>query len=105
MARIYVAHAYGGKQENIERAKNIVHDLQINDLENCYICPLTAFSHLGYKEIGYEQEMALCFDLLQICDKVIVASELSTGVRMEIDLAKKLLNADGKAMEVVYLER
>ena len=104
MARIYVAHAYGGKQENIEKAKKITHDLQINDPENCYICPLTAFSHLGYKEIGYEQEMALCFDLLQICDKVIVASELSTGVRMEIDLAKKLLNADGKAMEVVYLE-
>ena len=48
--------------------------------------------------------MALCFDLLQICDKLIVASELSTGVRMEIDLAKKLLNGDGEPMEVEYLE-
>ena len=102
--RVYVAHAYGGGPENIEKAKKITHDLQVNDLENCYICPLTAFSHLGYKEIGYEEEMALCFDLLQICDKLIVASELSTGVRMEIDLAKKLLKGDGEPMEVEYLE-
>lgn len=100
----YVAHVYGGKPENIERAKKITHDLQINDPENCYICPLTAFSHLGYNEIGYEQEMALCFDLLQICDILIVASEISDGIQMEIDLAKKLLNADGEPMEVVYLE-
>lgn len=104
MARIYVAHAYGGKQENVERAKKITHDLQVNDLENCYICPLTAFSHLVYNEIGYEEEIALCFDLLQICDKLIVASEVSTGVQLEIDLAKKLKNADGEPMEVVYLE-
>lgn len=102
--RIYVAHAYGGKQENIERAKKITHDLQVKDLENCYICPLTAFSHLVYNEIGYEEEIALCLDLLQICDKLIVASEVSKGVQIEIDLAKKLKNADGEPMEVVYLE-
>jgi hypothetical protein len=102
--RIYVSHIFQGKQENIEKAKQITHDLQVNDLENCYICPLTAFSHLGYKEIGYDNEMALCFDLLQVCDKIIVASEVSEGVKREIDLAKKLKNADGEPMEVVYLE-
>ena len=104
MARIYVAHAFGGKQENVERAKKITHDLQVNDIENCYICPITAFSHLGYNEIGYEEEIALCLDLLQICDKIIVASEISEGVKRKIDLAKKLKNADGEPMEVVYLE-
>lgn len=102
--RVYVAHAYGGKPENIERAKKITHDLQVKDLENCYICPLTAFSHLGYNEIGYDNEIALCLDLLQICDRLIVASEVSKGVQIEIDLAKKLKNADGEPMEVVYLE-
>ena len=56
---IYVAHKFSGKQENLERAKQITHDLQVKDHENCYICPLLAFSHLGYNEIGYEEEMQL----------------------------------------------
>lgn len=100
----YVSHAYGGKQENIEKAKQITHDLQVKDPENCYICPLIAFSHLGYNEIGYEEETALCLDLLSVSDMLIVASEVSEGVQIEIDLAKKLKNADGEPMEVVYLE-
>ena len=104
MARIYVAHAYGGKQENVERAKKITHDLQVKDPENCYICPLIAFSHLGYNEIGNDEEIALCLDLLSISDMLIVASEVSDGVQIEVDLAKKLKNSDGEPMEVVYLE-
>ena len=102
--RVYVAHAYGNNPENIEKAKKITHDLQVKDPENCYICPLISFSHLGYNEIGYNEEIALCLDLLQICDKIIVASEVSKGVQIEIDLAKKLKNADGEPMEVVCLE-
>ena len=102
--RIYVAHCYGGKQENIEKAKQITHDLQVKDPENCYICPLIAFSHLGYNEIGYDEEIALCLDLLSVSDMLIVASEVSHGVQIEIDLAKKLKNSDGEPMEVVYLE-
>ena len=98
MATIYVSHAYGGKIENLERAKKITHDLQVKDLENCYICPLLAFSHLGYNEIGYEEEMQLCEDLLTICDKLIVASDLSKGVCREIDFANLV------GMEVQYLE-
>lgn len=77
---IYVSHIFQGKQENLERAKKITHDLQVKDLENCYICPLLAFSYLEYNEIGYEEEMALCLDLITVCDKIIVASELSDGV-------------------------
>lgn len=95
---IYVSHAYGGKIENLERAKKITHDLQVNDLENCYICPLLAFSHLVYGEVGYEQEMDLCEDLLVLCDKLIVASDLSNGVEREITLAEKC------NMEIEYLE-
>lgn len=93
----YVAHAYGGNKENIEKAKKIIHDLQVKDLANCYICPLLAFSHLEYGEIGYENEIELCLDILQACDRLIVASEISKGVQMEIDFAKLV------KMEVVRL--
>ena len=94
----YVAHTYGGKPENIERAKKITHDLQVKDLENCYICPLTAFSHLGYNEIGYDEEIALCIDLLSVSDILVVASEISEGVKREIEFAELV------GMEVKYLE-
>lgn len=94
----YVAHKYGGDPQNVERAKKITHDLQVNDLENCYICPLTAFSHLGYNDIGFEEEMELCIDLLSICDGLIVASDVSIGVQREIDFAKLV------GMEVEYYE-
>ena len=93
----YVSHRYGGDIANYERAKQITHDLQTNDLENAYICPLLAFSHLGYNEIGYDDEMALCVDLLSVSDALIVASDISKGVQKEIDFARMV------GMEVVDL--
>ena len=98
MAIFYVAHEFGGKPENIEKAKKITHDLQINDLNNTYICPLLTFSHLNYGEVGYDEEMELCLDLLSTTDKLIVASDLSNGVCREIDFANLV------GMEVEYLE-
>ena len=97
MALYYVAHRFCGEHSNIERAKKITHDLQVADLENCYICPLLAFSHLDYGEIGCEQEMEICLDLLSVCDVLIVASDVSDGVQKEIDFAKMV------GMEVIDL--
>ena len=97
MALYYVAHRFGGDPVNIERAKKITHDLQVADLDNCYICPLLAFSHLNYGEIGYEQEMEICLDLLSVCDVLIVASDISDGVQKEIDFARLV------GMEVIDL--
>lgn len=98
MSILYVSHAYGGDKKNIERAKKITKGLQKRDLANCYICPLLAFSHLEYGEIGYDDELELCLDLLSASDCLIVASEISKGVRMEIDFAKLV------KMEVMRLE-
>ena len=94
---LYISHKYGGDPANMERAKKITHDLQVNDTENCYICPLMAFSHLEYNEMGYDEEMALCIDLLSVSDVMIVASDISDGVQKEIDFAKMV------GMEVIDL--
>ena len=99
MAIIYVAHKFQAKQENIERARKITHDLQIADLENTYICPLLALSHLQYGEVGYDAEMELCLDILSNSDKLIVASDISKGVAKEIEFANLV------GMEVEYLEK
>lgn len=98
MALYYVAHQYSGDKENIEKAKKITHDLQVKDLANCYVCPLLTFSHLEYGEVGYDDKIELCLDLLSCADRLIVASEISKGVQKEIDFAK-LVN-----MEVMRLE-
>lgn len=90
---------HGGKPENMERAKQITHDLQVADLENSYICPLLLFSHLRYGEIGYDAEMDLCIDILSSCDKLIVASDVTKGVAKEIDFANLV------GMEAEYLEK
>ena len=97
MAICYVSHRYGGDPANMERAKKITHDLQVNDPKNCYICPLLAFSHLGYNEIGNDEEMELCIDLLSVSDVLIVASDISDGVQKEIDFARMV------GMEVIDL--
>ena len=94
---VYVAHRYGGDPANLERAKKITRALQVNDPENCYICPLMAFSHLGYNEMGYDEEMALCIDLLSVSDVLIVTSDISDGVQKEIDFARMV------GMEVIDL--
>ena len=99
MAIYYVAHRYGGDIKNLERAKKITHDLQVADLENTYICPLLALSHLKYNEVGYDDEMNLCIDLLSECERLIVASDISKGVAREIDFANLV------GMEVEYLEK
>ena len=94
---LYLAHKYQGKRENMDRVKKIAHDLQIENPTHCVVCPLLNFSFLDYGEIGYDQEMEICLDLLSACDVLIVASDISDGVQKEIDFAKMV------GMEVIDL--
>jgi hypothetical protein len=97
MDLVYVAHKYSNDPANIEKAKQITHDLQVADPDNCYITPLLCFGHLSYNEISYDDEMALCLALLGRCDKMIVASDISKGVQMEIDHCRQ------KGIPIQYL--
>lgn len=94
---LYLAHKYQGDQDNMERVKKIAHDLQIENPTHCVVCPLLNFSCFDYGEIGHEQEMEICLDLLSACDALIVASDVSEGVQKEIDFAKMV------GMEVIDL--
>jgi hypothetical protein len=97
MDMVYVAHKFGNDPANIERAKQITHDLQIADPDNFYITPLLCSSHIAYNELGYEREMAYCLALLSRCDRMIVASDISKGVQMEIDHCRQ------KGIPIQYL--
>ena len=88
----------------MERVKKIAHDLQMENTNHCVVCPLLNFSCLGYGEIGYEQEMEICLDLLSVCDVLIVASDISEGVQKEIDFARlvgmEVIDLAGKYREI-----
>ena len=88
MALVYVAHEYGGKEEHLRHAREIMRMLQTENTEDCFMCPLMVFSHLRYGEIGRDAEMELCIDLLSVCDSLLVASAVSDGVQREIDFAR-----------------
>ena len=95
---IYVAHKANGEKVNIERAKKILCELQANDLDNTYICPLTALVHIWGTDISYQDEMELRLDLLSVSDVLLVASEITETVQREIDFANEI------HMEVRWLE-
>jgi hypothetical protein len=99
MSILYVSHAYGGDKKNIERAKRITKGLQKQDLSNCYICPLMAFSHLEYGEIGKGNETELRLDLLTCADRLIIASEIDKQMQTEVKFAKLV------KMEVMQLDK
>lgn len=94
---LYLSNKYQGDKRNLDRVKRIAHDLQIENPTHCVVCPLLNFSCLDYGEIGYDQEMEICLDLLSVCDVLIVASEPSKGVQKEIDFARMV------GMEVIDL--
>lgn len=96
--RFYIAHKYQGDKSNIERAGKIAKKLQTEHPEHAYFSPLHAFSFLEYNDMAYDDFMEVCYDFLSACDVLIVASEISKGVQMEIDFAKLV------GMEVQYLD-
>lgn len=92
---IYCAHKYGGSLENKRAVESIIRTLQADDTENCYVSPIHCFGFL-YDELPYDVGMELCYDLLTVCDKVMVLSGPSEGVLREVRMAHKL------GMEVEY---
>ena len=97
--RYYIAHKFQGDKKNIERVGKIARKLQLKHPENAYFSPLHAFSFLDYDDMPYDDFMEICLDFLSACDVLIVASEISKGVQMEIDFAKLV------KMEVVRLDK
>ena len=97
--RFYIAHKYQGDKSNIERAGKIAKKLQTEHPEHAYFSPLHAFSFLEYNDMAYDDFMEVCYDFLSACDVLIVASEISKGVQMEIDFAKLV------KMEVMRLDK
>lgn len=94
----YVAHKYDGSPADIERAIEICNELQQDDLNNCYICPVFAFSYIDNLEMSEENLIELRLDLLSVCDVMLIASKPDKIMRKEIEFADEI------GMEIENLE-
>ena len=99
----YVSHKCDSPSD-IDRARKITQELQMNDLQNSYFCPVLALSHIPHGKISEACELAIRGDFLQMCDKLIVASEQDDLVKSEIALAQTLKNSSQEPIEVMYIE-
>ena len=81
---IYVAHPYGGKEEN----KKAVEE-KIKKLVKKY--PIHTFGYMYNWVKDYEQGMQMCLNLLKRCDRLILCEgwSASKGCNREYDFAKK----------------
>jgi len=82
MRRIYISHAYGGKEQNKKEVEQIIRRLIKQYPDDCFISPIHAFGW-AY-DIDYDTGMGWCLNLLDACHEMWIFGEHSEGVRREI---------------------
>lgn len=85
---IYIAHKYGGEQDNANQAAEIIKGLVNEYPDYCFVSPIHSFGYL-YDAVDYQKGMDYCLTLLDMSDEMWVYGTLSKGVRLEIDHADK----------------
>jgi hypothetical protein len=91
----YIAHPYGGKQENIQ-AVSIVMELLLNSKDkrlwnNIYLSPIHNYGHL-WGHISEDKAINQCLAWLRCCNEIWVFGDYkhSNGCLAEIKEAKRL---------------
>ena len=88
MKTIYVAHPYGGDEENKQKVEEIIKRLVKDNPGNLYISPIHC-TGFYYHDVTYEKGMEYCFKLLDMCDTLLLCGDWkkSTGCCMEYGYA------------------
>ena len=89
MKLIYLAHPFGGKQENIEKVQEIITGLIWQMPDHTFYSPLHATGFL-YDGLDYISGMDHCFEALGRCDELWICGDWreSRGCNMEYGFAK-----------------
>lgn len=94
----YVTHHYSGSHELFEHIKEIVAEIQEDDWDNCYVCPVLAFPYICGCDDDVKNVMSVRLDLLSVCDQLIVVGKtIDTFMQAEIDFARLV------GMEIFYV--
>lgn len=104
---VYVAHPYGGLEENKKKVEEIIPKLAKDELFNMmeeditFVSPIHTFGHL-YDQVDYVEGLNMCLDLLDKCEHIVVIEgfEKSKGCMAEYGFAK----AKGKGIWLTNYE-
>lgn len=88
MKRVYVAHPYGGLEENKQLVEQYIKEFIKIDKDILFISPIHATGFL-YNEVSYEKGMDYCLELLSSCDELWLCGDWtsSKGCNMEFNFA------------------
>lgn len=88
----FVSHRYDDPKD-LEHAKETVYELQKDDWDNCYICPVltvdACWEDLLTLRRNRNKIAEVHLDILCLCDALVVASEITQTMQKEIDFAKQ----------------
>ena len=85
---VFIAFDHVGNY--INRCRSICLDLQRKNPKDCYIPSALCFDHVHCDLFSPQEAFDIECDLLMLCDKMIVASEISPLMRKQIDFCKKV---------------
>lgn len=92
---IYVSHSFNGSDQQYQAVRDRVLELQEDDWDNCYVCPVLSFPFAA--EVDSNKMLAIRLDLMSVCDCLFVASDPDNTVAAEIEFAKTV------GMEICYV--
>lgn len=86
----YVTSDYTrGKLDKLKTIASVKR-LQLAHPENTYLCPLFIVGTYNRSELSDEQKEQIAFDVLQMCDELILLGDNIERAAKEISLAKKI---------------
>jgi hypothetical protein len=100
MKLIYLAHPYGGDENNVEDAKQMVKRLVKKFPETVFLSPLQA-TGFYYNDIPYIQGMEHCLEMLSRCDELLLCSDYQGGSWQESKGCCMECTPDGRSMPFV----
>ena len=74
MKLIYIAHPFGGEQENVGRVEKIIEGLLRQRPDCTFYSPLHATGFM-YSQLTYLDGMEHCFEALSRCDELWIAGD------------------------------
>lgn len=90
--KVYVAHPYGGLEENRLKIDHIMKWLVLEDEINVYLSPIHNFGFMYLTGDEYQKGLNICLRMLEQCDVLVLCGEWRTsrGCKQEFDKAKEM---------------